>query len=423
MSNMFEYKEEYAWLTNICLNVTDACNLACRYCFVEQHPHFMSYKIAEKAVYFVLDNLKKKNQKFGQNEKAAITYFGGEPTLMWDEIIVPLTKWIRENDFPISLSITTNGTLLNKEKIEFLKEYNVPILLSIDGAEETQNFNRPCRPHKDCRSSFDKVVENIGYILEAFPYTTFRGTIFAPTAKNTFENYMFAVLCGFKNIFLIPDSRHPWTDEQRTELREELNKIYSFMEHCFENNEIPIDFSLIDNSFEHILKHDLNSVTNQNKKIPVNRAVMRCGLGTGMGAIGYDGNIYGCQEQVSGKENNAFYIGNVSTGIDKDAHSKILEDYYQLMEQFSSDIQKCDKCPLQTFCHQLACPSLTYELYHNFNTESDIRCDWYNWLFHNSAQMMKRLVEQDNQVFKFYLNKYCNYTEYFGKEEDSNGKS
>lgn len=140
----FEYKEEYAWLTNICLNVTDACNLACRYCFVEQHPHYMTYEIAEKAVYFILENLKKKNKKFGTDEKAYITYFGGEPTLMWDEIIVPLTIWIRKNNFPINLSITTNGTLLNKERIDFLKNNNVPILLSIDGAEETQNYNRPC---------------------------------------------------------------------------------------------------------------------------------------------------------------------------------------------------------------------------------------------------------------------------------------
>ena len=31
---MFEYKEEYSKLTNVCLNLTDSCNLACRYCFV-----------------------------------------------------------------------------------------------------------------------------------------------------------------------------------------------------------------------------------------------------------------------------------------------------------------------------------------------------------------------------------------------------
>ena len=38
----FEYKEVYKYLSNIMLCVTDACNLACRYCFVEQHPNYMT---------------------------------------------------------------------------------------------------------------------------------------------------------------------------------------------------------------------------------------------------------------------------------------------------------------------------------------------------------------------------------------------
>jgi len=56
---------------------------------------------------------------------------------MWDEIIAPLTLWIRENNFPINLSMTTNGTLLNEERIKFLKNNEVGLLLSIDGAKET----------------------------------------------------------------------------------------------------------------------------------------------------------------------------------------------------------------------------------------------------------------------------------------------
>ena len=234
---------------------------------------------------------------------------------------------------------------------------------------------------------------------------------------------MFAVMAGFKNIFLIPDSRYPWNEQQKQDLKYELDKIYAFIEHCFTHNEIPIDFSLIDNSFEHIIKHDLNVLNFSTEKKPVHRSVVRCGLGTGMGAIGYDGNIYGCQEQVSGKENNTFYIGNIFDGINKNQHSNLLSQYNELLEQFSSNQSNCKFCPLQHFCHELNCPSLTYELYKNFNTESDIRCCWYNWLFENSAILMKKLVEANNEVFKFYLNKFCNYTNYFGKECACNGES
>ena len=64
----FEYKEKYKYPTKICLNLTDNCNLACRYCFVEQHPHYMTYDIeyhgwrgeTAKNMYKIRDELVKK---------------------------------------------------------------------------------------------------------------------------------------------------------------------------------------------------------------------------------------------------------------------------------------------------------------------------------------------------------------------------
>ena len=216
--SLIQYKEEYRYLTNICLNLTDACCLACRYCFVAQQPHFMTLDTAKAAVHFLLDNLKKKPNK----DKASLSYFGGEPTLLWDEIIEPLTIYIRENNYPISLNITTNGVLLNENRIKFLKDNDVEILLSIDGDKETQDFNRPF--HDDNKSSFDEVSKNILYILKYFPNTTFRATIYAPTAHLTYQNYWFAVQQGFKNIFFAPDVRHEWNQEQKDALLEETKR-------------------------------------------------------------------------------------------------------------------------------------------------------------------------------------------------------
>lgn len=408
----FEYKEEYQWLTNVCLNVTDACNLECKYCFVEQNPHFMTYEVAKKAVHFLLENLEKKNKKFGTNEKAKITYFGGEPTLMWDEIIEPLTKYIRENNFPIKLTMTTNGTLLNKDRIKFLKENEVYLLLSIDGAPDTQNFNRPCRDKT--QKSFDLVVKNIPYILEAFPNTTFRGTIYAPTAHNTFENYMFATYMGFKNIFLIPDERHSWTEEEKKLLKEELNKIYSYMDYCFtvlKTN--PINFSLINESFLSIAKHDVNAILGKDQRKPISRRANRCGLGTAMGAIGYNGNIYGCQEQVSKEEESIFYIGNIDNGIDRDRHIKLLELYTASHIQEGFDEDFCENCPLKSFCHNFSCPSAAYDIHGNFYTLSKIRCEWNNFLFNNSCILMEKLVKDNNLIFKNYLEKECKFERLF----------
>ena len=116
----FEYLNEYKYPTRVCLNLTDSCNLACKYCFVEQNPHYMTYELAKFAVDFIMQNHAIKG--LANKEKCFLNYFGGEPTLMWDTILVPLTNYIRSNNLPINLAMTTNGTLLNEERIKFLKE-------------------------------------------------------------------------------------------------------------------------------------------------------------------------------------------------------------------------------------------------------------------------------------------------------------
>lgn len=398
----FEYKEEYRWLTNICLNITDACNYQCRYCFVAQQPHYMSFQVAKDAVDFIVDNLKHKPDKRG-----FINYFGGEPTLLWNEIIVPLTNYIKENNFPIDLGMTTNGSLLNQERINFLKDNNINILLSMDGDRETQLYNRPCA----VGDSFELTSKNIPAILEAFPNTTFRATIYAPTADKTFENYIYAVKQGFKSVFFIPDVRHTWAKEQIEVLKQELAKIYSFMSWCFNNNLYPVHFSAIDNMFRSVLNHDILALSSNDIDQEIN--IYRCGLGTGMGSISYDGKIYGCQEQDSQGKNSIFYIGNIYSGINREKHTKLLELYQNNTKRICEDYKLCENCPLRSMCLNDGCPSSSYDLFENFFKETKTLCLWRQWMFNNCTLLMKEMVNKNNPLFKNYLNEQCKYKNFF----------
>lgn len=49
----------------------------------------MTYDTALDAAKFLIANAEEVNQT------PSINFFGGEPMLMWDSIIVPLTNWIR----------------------------------------------------------------------------------------------------------------------------------------------------------------------------------------------------------------------------------------------------------------------------------------------------------------------------------------
>ena len=43
-------------ITDVCLNITEECNLACKYCFTEHHPNYMSLKVAKDSAKWLHDN-------------------------------------------------------------------------------------------------------------------------------------------------------------------------------------------------------------------------------------------------------------------------------------------------------------------------------------------------------------------------------
>ena len=204
---------------------------------------------------------------------------------------------------------------------------------------------------------------------------------------------MFAVEQGFKNIFLMPDSRHPWSEQEIQILEEELDKIFLYINLNFKNNVEPIKFS----PMERMLK-DLISFAKENKEINISRNCMRCGLGTLSGSIGYDGSIYGCQEQPSKDITNIFYIGHLENGINKELHINLLKEYNKKEIAVCVDETMCKKCSLRTICFGWSCPSSSWDLYNNFRIDSVVNCRWREKLMANSMILFTNL--KDNLIFK-----------------------
>ena len=404
-----KYEPIYKYFTNICLNVTDDCNLACVYCFVQQKPHFMTLETAFKAIDFIVNNLKQRQileGEFDKTEAANVSFFGGEPTLMWDQIIKPTVAYA-EQTYPnlINFNITTNATLLNEERIQYLKEHNIPILLSMDGGEKVQNLNRPCKNGGD---SFPLVEKNIPFILKEFPNTTFRSTINQSTCDTLFDTLLFAAGKGFTNIFMCPNCREEWSEENIEILRQEVNKIFTYFILSFLNDEMPIYCTPIAGAFIHILDHDVQAINQDFVDLERQRQVSRCGLGSGSASISYDGKIFGCQEQDSRDTNDYFYIGDIFTGIDEDKHYQILNDYHKLAKVVSEDSSLCDICPIRTVCGEDICPSVTHDMFDDFFIRPAIDCYWNMFLINGAIAAMKILVdEDDNQLFKQYLEEVC----------------
>ena len=101
------------------LHVTDACNLACRYCYyLEDRPELRTNRamvpaVLHQAIDFLLEHS-------GNLDSITLVFFGGEPLLNFERIRDAVNYAQQRSPAygkEVEFSITTNGTLLNSENI------------------------------------------------------------------------------------------------------------------------------------------------------------------------------------------------------------------------------------------------------------------------------------------------------------------
>jgi sulfatase maturation enzyme AslB (radical SAM superfamily) len=107
--------------------VTDACNYRCTYCPQTHKNKYMKSGTIEKALSFFYPYLA---------DDAYIVFFGGEPMLAMDTIrqAVGIVEGLeQEGKKNIHYSLTTNGSLVTDETLEFFDRHRFKVLLSFDG--------------------------------------------------------------------------------------------------------------------------------------------------------------------------------------------------------------------------------------------------------------------------------------------------
>ena len=139
-------------ITRVCISINNRCNLNCKYCHF--HEKKDSIITSNMDIFKILDNIRNYIEK--NNIKLfKIGFVGnGEPFLEFEDLhkyISHISDLLKSK--VISAYTITNGTILDRKKIEFLVENNVTIGFSLDGLKDIHNKWR-------C-NSFDTVMKNI----------------------------------------------------------------------------------------------------------------------------------------------------------------------------------------------------------------------------------------------------------------------
>ncbi len=157
--------EEKPIVKALCLNIAHDCNLACRYCFASQGDYggvvreLMPFDVAKRAIDFLI-------QMSGPRKNLDVDFFGGEPLMNW-KVVQQTIEYCEEqgklHGKNFKLTVTTNGLMLTQDKIDYLNEHDISLVLSIDGREEVHNHMRPSANGKD---TYDIIAKNLVNAVE-----------------------------------------------------------------------------------------------------------------------------------------------------------------------------------------------------------------------------------------------------------------
>jgi len=140
------------------VHVTRKCNMKCLYCY-EKEKHIDGENYSWKQIKEYILNL----VKYRTSDFFHIEFLGGEPMLNWNNIKRAYELFESMNLKIWGYTITTNGTILSPEIIEYLKRNpKIRIAVSLDGKE----WSNQLRIMGNNNNSYKTAMKNIKTLLE-----------------------------------------------------------------------------------------------------------------------------------------------------------------------------------------------------------------------------------------------------------------
>lgn len=308
----------------LCLHVAHDCNLKCEYCFAEEGEYhgkreIMSLEVGKAALDFIIKNS-------GSRRNLEVDFFGGEP-LMNFEVVKELVYYGRELekncDKKFRFTITTNGVLLDDEKISFINEHMHNLVLSMDGRKEVHDR---VRPRAGGQGSYDLVVPKFQKAAESRNQADYflRGT-FTRYNLDFYKDVMHIADLGFKQISVEPvvassDMPYALQEEDLPIIFQEYEKL---AKEIYERRGTEKDFS-----FFHF-NIDLSGGPCVMKRLA------GCGSGTEYLAVTPSGDLYPCHQFVGIEE---FKMGTVYDGVQ---NTELREEFSKCNVYAKTDCKNC----------------------------------------------------------------------------------
>ncbi len=350
-SEIKPYKLKEQKINSLTLNICDDCNMQCNYCYqsknkTDHDAEYMSKDVAIKSIEFLFSE--------SPDNTIYLNISGGEPLLNPD-LVVEIVQIVREyqekDEKNVFITITTNGTLIEKKILDQLKYYDVELIITLDGRPQEHNYMRVM---KNRRPSYDRIYDRLQWVKESGIRYRIKGTIHHYNVQAIgaiFEMYEKAEfpLVQLQPVIASEDSEIALTVEDIQIIKDN----YAWMFESFQDED----------SFCHKvlnLSSAVNSIATQKN------LCYTCGAGKYYLCITPIGDIYPCHLLVGYPD---FYLGNIADEfLDQTARKK----FYQPLHVLNRD--SCKSCWARYFCGG-GCVGENFLVHHSLTTPYEPRCE------------------------------------------------
>jgi uncharacterized protein len=325
------------------LLLTEDCNLSCKYCYLKggEGRKGMGFEVASRALDIFA------NQEGG----LTVELSGGEPLLRFD-LIKQIIAYAEEKGCRLRFAIQTNATLLDKEKIGFIKARRLGLGISMDGIPGVNDL---------MRGESEKVVHGLRLLDELGMGTNITTVISKESVEHLAE---FILFCGsFRSIRVInldiirPTGRAEGKDliPSSKSLSKGINDMLETLDFVNKRRSLPIKIREMDQYFKRRWKEEIEPY---------------CFAAEGKAAVVTPGgDIYPCSSLMDEK----FKAGNIFN------HDQGRLYFYK---PDGGRFAHCGNCEIKSICRG-GCPSRRFAFHKHFDQRCELECLLRKEIFHN----------------------------------------
>ncbi len=405
-------------LQQLILEVTEACNLRCKYCIYtddyKTRRNFsekkMSWSTAKKAIDYYITLFNKSFRK-NPNSSPVFSFYGGEPLLNF-KLIEKSVNYIKKQRILAEpkFNITTNGTLLDRTICNFLIKNNFLVAISLDGSKEEQDRNRVDIMGQ---GTFDRIKANIDTYNMLLSINTLKDSLYCLPVCD-FKTDMIKVDEFFNNS-QIPDvarisfvSTYPDSKYHRHFSKEDKDNFHENLENAFDmflgslnakaKNIGPYLEKWFLNSFEDVLirpgmLHTLDSMFPATGSCIPGKKIF----------VTIDGSFHACEKLPL-----TYPLGDVENGIEWIKVHEMIERYQEMV------IKKCleKKCPVTRLCNTCYVHFMEYDHFHMKESVCKSKID----LIKKNLSKAVSISEETPSLLDRDLKYYQQLSQYIGGE-------